>query len=259
MGIPENDAEEAQAARDADEHLADDDRPSAAELADDTPPLDMHDIEEVGGHANLAQALLAVQAELPSVAKEGENPGFKRADGSSSKYMTLDAITAAVMPILNKHGLVWTTSPGFAEHEGRYEAVLNYALVHTDSAQERHGAMLLLSARDNPQGQGAAITYARRHALTAVLGITADEDDDGNRAADARQASQQRQQEARQGARILDEAQRAAMLTAVRESGLDVAETMERAGIDPDGEVTAAQSRQVRALIEAAKPVDGAS
>jgi hypothetical protein len=207
-------------------------------------------------HATLTEALLAVQAELPRVAKEGENPGFKRADGKPSKYMTLDAITDAVMPILNRHGLIWTTFPGFASHEGRYEALLNYGLYHAATGGKMEGHMLLLSAKDNPQGQGAAITYARRHALTAVLGITADEDDDGNRAANARAESQQRQQEARAGAAVLTDEQRDNMLVQVRQSGLDVAETMEKAGIDIDGDVTAAQARQVKALIAVAAPVE---
>lgn len=229
--------------------------PEPQETPAEATELEVKVVERIE-HATLTEALLAVQAELPSVAKEGENPGFMR-NGKPSKYMTLDAITAAVMPILNKHGLAWTTFPGFASHEGRYEAILNYGLFHANGKMEGH--MLLLSAKDNPQGQGAAITYARRHALTAVLGITADEDDDGQRAASARQESQQRQQEARAGATILTDAQRDKMLTAIREAGLDVAETMEKAGIDPDGDVTAAQSRQVKALIAAAAPVDGES
>jgi hypothetical protein len=42
-------------------------------------------------------------------------------------------------------------------------------------------------AKEDPQGQGSAYTYARRYALAAVLGLAADEDDDGNEASKAPQ------------------------------------------------------------------------
>lgn len=208
----------------------------------------------------LMEALLFVQGELPKVEKTGENPAFKQGTAKvPSKYMELDGVYEAILPVLNRNGLVWLTFPGFATHEGRYEPLLNYGLYHAGTGGKIEGHMLLLCARDDPQGQGAALTYAKRQALTAALSLSAESDDDGNRAADAKRASVQRQADARSGARILDEAQRTAMLNAVRESGLDVADTMEKCGIDPDGDVTAAQSRQVRALIEAAKPVEGSS
>jgi hypothetical protein len=201
---------------------------------------------------NLVEALLRVQQELPKVERTGENPGFKR-EGRPSKYMTLDAVMEAALPVLSRNGLVWIAAPGYAEHEGRREAVLNYTVTHAPSGEKMQGHMLLLAARDDPQGQGAAITYARRQTFTSLFNITADEDDDGQRAADAKRAADERQREARAGARVLTQEQRDSMLAAVREAGLDVAETMERAGIDVDDDVTAAQSRQVRAMIEAAK------
>jgi hypothetical protein len=57
---------------------------------------------------------------------------------------------------------------------------LTYILVHAESGTELRGEMALLPAKADPQGQGSAITYARRYALMAVLGLVADEDDDGN-------------------------------------------------------------------------------
>jgi hypothetical protein len=49
--------------------------------------------------------------------------------------------------------------------------------------------MLLCAAKRDPQGQGAAITYARRFAYMSVLGLVADKDDDGNAATRARTAA----------------------------------------------------------------------
>lgn len=217
------------------------------------PQQPASDATETPEPQTLMEAILRVQGELPKVSKSGTNPHF------NSKFVTLDALMEAVLPILNKNGLVWLAVPGFTEHEGRYEAILNYGLYHVSTDQSVKGHMLLLAAKDDPQGQGAAITYARRYALTAVLGITADTDDDGNTASQSRRDSQQRAQEARTAAQPLSDEQRDKMLIAVREAGLDVAETMEKAGIDIDGPVTVAQGRQVRAMIEAAKPVEGES
>lgn len=213
--------------------------------------------EQVKPASSLAEALLRVQEGVGALGLVPEAEG--QVQNRRYKYVTIDKIMAAALPLLSANGLVWTTCPGYTEHEGRYEAVLNYLVVHVPSGGRMEGHMLLVAAKDDPQGQGAGISYARRQAFTAVFNITADEDDDGNRAAAAKLASQERQQEARAGATVLTDARRKAMLDAIREAGLDVAETLEKAGIDPDGDVTAAQSRQVRALIDAAKPVEGAS
>lgn len=123
--------------------------------------------------AGLYPALLAVQAEAPTLQKTAINPHFK------SKFVPLDVVTEAVMPILNKNGLVWMTLPGVTENGN---PVLRYSLVHAETQESVEGAMALLPQKSDPQGQGSAITYARRYALMAVLGLVADEDDDGNAA-----------------------------------------------------------------------------
>jgi hypothetical protein len=42
--------------------------------------------------------------------------------------------------------------------------------------------MVIPLAKPSPQEYGSALTYARRYAVSAIIGIVADEDDDGNRA-----------------------------------------------------------------------------
>lgn len=121
----------------------------------------------------LYPALLAVQAEAPTLQKTAINPHFK------SRFVPLEEVTEAVMPLLSKNGLVWTTLPGHTENGS---PVLQYALIHADTGEQLRGSMALLPAKADPQGQGSAITYARRYALMAVLGLVADEDDDGNKA-----------------------------------------------------------------------------
>lgn len=124
----------------------------------------------------LLTALLAFQAEAPKLRKAGENPHFR------SRFVTLDTIVETVGPLLNKHGLVWTTLPG---RDSTGEPALHYRLAHASTGEALDGCIPLLLTKADPQGQGSALTYARRYSITAVLNLVADEDDDGNSASRA--------------------------------------------------------------------------
>lgn len=130
----------------------------------------------------LASALAAFQASLPAVQKgaTGQVPG-KRA----YKYADLSDLSAVVLPLLAKQGLSWLTMPTF-DDAGRF--VLRYELLHT-SGESRVGTYPL------PTGTawevGSSLTYGRRYCLSAVTGVAADEDDDGQAAEQARQPTPQ--------------------------------------------------------------------
>lgn len=103
----------------------------------------------------------------------------KDAKANYGKYITLDQIHEKAIPILNKNNLCWVTLPSFDADTGH--PTLKYELSHV-SGYNVSGEMLLFLPKQDPQGQGSAITYAKRYAICAVLGITADEDDDGQHA-----------------------------------------------------------------------------
>jgi hypothetical protein len=128
--------------------------------------------------AGLLDAMLAVQAEAPTLKKDATNPHFR------SKYAPLDTIVETINPLLVKNGLVWSTMPSFDETTG--EPTLKYELAHAPSGQSKDGEMKLLLSKGDPQGQGSAITYARRYALVSVLNLVADDDDDGHAASQSR-------------------------------------------------------------------------
>jgi hypothetical protein len=112
----------------------------------------------------IAKALLAFQSEVENVKKDGNNPYFK------SKYATLENILDTIKPTLAKCGLSFSQFP---DGDG-----LTTILMHTSG--EFLKANTKMTLRDQtPQGQGSAITYMRRYALSAVLGIATEEDDDG--------------------------------------------------------------------------------
>lgn len=120
--------------------------------------------------------LIALQAELPTVRKDGENPHYK------SKFASLTGIMETVRPLLAKHNFAWVTFPQ-ANESG--QLVLTYKLVH-QSGEQWSGDIPLLLGQQTPQAQGSAITYARRYALCAVLGIVGTDDDDDGEGASQR-------------------------------------------------------------------------
>jgi len=122
--------------------------------------------------------LLAAQKEMPNLQKTGINPHFK------NRYVPLEELISHVVPVLNKHNFVLIQAPAFHESQ----PALTTSLVHT-SGESVTTTMPLLCAKDDPQGQGSAITYARRYSLMAMLGLSADEDDDAETATKSAQTS----------------------------------------------------------------------
>lgn len=118
-------------------------------------------------------ALLGFQSEGVTLQKNGINPHYK------NQYPTLDNLIITILPELNKHGLVVLQMPCY--HDG--EPALTTRLIHAASGEQIETTMPLMLSKNDPQGQGSAITYARRYALMSVLGLVADEDTDGNMAA----------------------------------------------------------------------------
>lgn len=121
-------------------------------------------------HEDIAVALAAFQAEMPTVGKDKINPHFK------SRYADIASITEDVMPVLSKHGLAFTCLPRSADNG--YEIV--GVLLH-ESGERLEGSLPLFG--NDAQKIGSSITYARRYLLCAITGVvTGDEDDDGNMA-----------------------------------------------------------------------------
>jgi hypothetical protein len=115
----------------------------------------------------LVEALVGFHAEVGTIRKDSTNPFF------GSKYASLSTILSQVLPVLTKHGLTIIQLPSGTG--------LTTTLAHT-SGQFISQTMDLMPVKADPQAQGSAITYARRYAVSAVLSLNVDEDDDGNAA-----------------------------------------------------------------------------
>ncbi len=112
-----------------------------------------------------------LQGVIRPAIKDATNPAFR------SKYADLGAIWEAVRKPLSDHGFGIIQSPQF-EGETMW---LETTLLHI-SGEKMVSRYPLRPVKQDPQGFGSAITYAKRYAISAMLGVVADEDDDGNAA-----------------------------------------------------------------------------
>lgn len=120
----------------------------------------------------LAAALAKAQAAIQPAAKDKQNPAFR------SRYADLASVWDACRAALAENGLSVVQIPTDAG-EGRIGLITT--LLHS-SGQWISGLLVLPLVKNDPQGAGSALTYARRYALSAMVGVVADEDDDGNSA-----------------------------------------------------------------------------
>jgi hypothetical protein len=115
---------------------------------------------------DLAAALAKAQAEVGTVHKDSANPFFK------SNYASLAAVWEATRPILSKHGLSVVQLPSHDESGYYVETMLMHG-----SGQWIKSRTYMKPAKDDPQGIGSLISYARRYALQAVTMVCPDDDD----------------------------------------------------------------------------------
>lgn len=127
---------------------------------------------------NIASAIVKAQRAFGPALKDKTNPAFR------SKYADLGACIEAVIDALNASGiaLIQMQHP----HEGG--VCVETVFVHESGEQLSAGKLTVPAAKQDPQGYGSALTYARRYSLMAACGI-APEDDDGNAASKPRAPS----------------------------------------------------------------------
>lgn len=119
----------------------------------------------------IASAFVKAQADFGPALKTNTNPHFK------SKYAGLDACVEAVIDALHKHGIALMQRTLPCESGVTVETVF----IHTSGETMSSGPLHVPASKNDPQGYGSALTYARRYSLMAACGI-APEDDDGNAA-----------------------------------------------------------------------------
>jgi len=165
----------------------------------------------------IATAMVKAQASMKPAVKDATNPAFR------SKYADLAAVWDACRGPLTANGLtVWqdvtTEADGIA---------VRTRLVHTSGQWVEFGPLVVPLSKHDAHGVGSATSYGKRYGLSAAVGIVAEDDDDGNAAA----------QNAKPAAAKVDAPAKPAKydewrdsLTATADNGLDaLAETWKKA------------------------------
>jgi hypothetical protein len=125
----------------------------------------------------ISKALVKAQAAMSHAAKDAKNPHFK------SAYSSLASVIDAVRPALSSNGLAFVQKLHTADGGVAVETVL----IHESGQEMSFGTLFIPATKQDAQGYGSAISYAKRYSLQAALGI-ASEDDDGQAAVKTRPA-----------------------------------------------------------------------
>jgi hypothetical protein len=120
--------------------------------------------------AALAAALANAQGEMSGATKDKTNPHFK------SSYADLASGWDACREPLSKNGLAVLQPPTSTGASVTVTTILAHS-----SGEWIESDFTMTAGQNTPQGMGSCLTYARRYALFAMVGI-APEDDDGNEA-----------------------------------------------------------------------------
>jgi hypothetical protein len=120
---------------------------------------------------NIASAFVKAQRQFGPALKTSTNPHFR------SKYADLSNCIEAVIGALNDNGI------GLMQrtYESKDGVMVETIFVHESGEVMECGLLHVPASKQDPQGYGSALTYARRYSLLAATGL-APEDDDGNSA-----------------------------------------------------------------------------
>lgn len=131
----------------------------------------------------IAAAFIKAKKAFGPALKDKNNPHFR------SKYADLGACIDAVDDALLNNGIAFYQET-FEDDTG---VTVETVFLHETGEIMRCGKLHVPSAKQDPQGYGSAMTYARRYSLMTACGI-APEDDDGNSASQPAQAAQTKPQ-----------------------------------------------------------------
>lgn len=135
--------------------------------------------------SELAKALVKFNAKVGKISKDAKNPFFK------NNYATLDNIIDEVRPILAEFGLNVLQLPS-----GDGQSIqVSTLLMHESGEWLESDTLTMKPVKNDPQGMGSAITYARRYALQSFLSLNTGEDDDGHNASQPHKQQQPKKQQ----------------------------------------------------------------
>ena len=123
--------------------------------------------------SELSKALAKFQENVKQPLKDKNNPFFK------SKYVPLENVVEAITQEAPKHGLSFVQ---WALNDDTGRVGVATMLMHESGEFIEFDPVHMKADKETAQGAGALISYLKRYSLSAVFGITSDQDDDGNSA-----------------------------------------------------------------------------
>lgn len=133
---------------------------------------------------NIAKALCAFQSTVEAIRKDKANPFLK------NKYADISNILEEIREPLATNGLCFVQFPA-------QNSSLCTRILHT-SGEWLEDEFSISPLKNDPQAMGSAITYMRRYALVAILGLSTEDDDAQAASKSAKQSKQEQQQAASQ-------------------------------------------------------------
>lgn len=122
--------------------------------------------------SKLSAALAIAQGQIESASKDSTNPHFR------SKYSDFNSIREAIRKPLSSNGIAYYQFPRVIDKGVEVETLL----VHGESGQSVSEVLMIPCGQMTPQVIGSAITYCKRYSLQTIVGVSSEEDDDGNAA-----------------------------------------------------------------------------
>lgn len=120
----------------------------------------------------LFAAMAAAFPRIEGALRDSNNPHFK------SKYADLSSVVEAIKPALTANELFFVQ----CNHEQNGGVCVETLVCHSSGEQMSFGKLFVPAGKQDAQGYGSALTYARRYSLMTAFGVCP-EDDDGNAAA----------------------------------------------------------------------------
>lgn len=122
--------------------------------------------------STLEKAIMCAEDKFRSISRASKNPHFK------SDYADLDEVLSIIHEPLAQAGV---SIRQFPDINAAGNFVLTTRISHPESGEFMETDYVLLLEKNTCQGQGSAITYARRYSLTSIFNLH-EFDDDGNAA-----------------------------------------------------------------------------
>lgn len=136
--------------------------------------------------SKLFAAMAKAFPDIEGALKDSNNPHFK------SKYADLSSVVEAIKPALIKNDLFFAQ----VNHEQTGGVCVETLVCHSSGEQMSFGKLFVPAGKNDAQGYGSALTYARRYSLMTAFGVCP-EDDDGNAAVKSAPQQEQRSASAR--------------------------------------------------------------